>query len=104
MADLSRSDIEYLSRLARLELTGEEMDRYATQLTQVVHFVEQLNEIDTEQVNAELGVTGLTNVLADDVPRDEELLDREKALGAAPRRDADFIEVRAVLGGEQGAA
>jgi aspartyl-tRNA(Asn)/glutamyl-tRNA(Gln) amidotransferase subunit C len=103
MADLSRSDIQHLARLARLELTEEEYERFAEQLTSVVHYVEQLSAVDTSGEEARVGVTGMKNVMrADEVALAD--LDRESVLNEAPRRDGDFLEVRAVLGGETGAA
>ena len=61
----------------------------------------------TEGISDGRGVTGLQNVLAADVPREKTdlaNLDVERALASAPRRDGQFIEVRAVLGGESGEA
>jgi aspartyl-tRNA(Asn)/glutamyl-tRNA(Gln) amidotransferase subunit C len=103
MSDLSRSDIQHLSRLARLALTEEEYERYAGQLSKVVHYVEQLSAVDTSKVEAGVGVTGLKNVLAADETTQSDF-NHEVALSAAPRRDGEFIEVRAVLGGEVEAA
>ncbi len=100
MTELSRSDIQHLARLARLDLTDEEYERYATQLTNVVGYVEQLSGVDTSGVEARVGVTGLRNVLAADEPDEVSFFDDQKALAAAPRKDGEFIEVRAVLGGE----
>lgn len=99
MAELSHGDIQHLARLARLELTASEMDRYAAQLTNVVAYVDQLSTVDTSAVTVHTGVTGLLNVARDDVPGAAPF-DLEKALAALPRRDGHFIEVRAVLGGE----
>ncbi|HSI21272.1 MAG TPA: Asp-tRNA(Asn)/Glu-tRNA(Gln) amidotransferase subunit GatC [Verrucomicrobiae bacterium] len=99
MSELSRSDIQHLSRLARLSLTEEEYERYATQLTQVVGYVDQLSSVDTSHVESRVGVTGLTNVMRADVPVESDF-NLDLALSAAPRRDGDYIEVRAVLGGE----
>jgi aspartyl-tRNA(Asn)/glutamyl-tRNA(Gln) amidotransferase subunit C len=104
MANLSRSDIEHLAQLARLNLSEEEMERYAEQLTQVVSYVEQLGAVATDGVSAERGVSGRENVLREDVVSAVPSFDREQALGAFPRRSGDFLEVRAVLGDEQGAA
>ncbi len=107
MNELSRDDIRHLSHLSRLELTDEEYARYATQLSSVVQYVAQLQSVDTSSVQAHLGVTGLTNVLADDVvrekgtPADIEPMD---VINKAPRHHGRLIEVRAVLGGEVGAA
>lgn len=97
--ELSESDIQHLARLARLDLTAEEYTRYAEQLTNVVHYVDTLNEVDTKNVALQAGVTGLTNVMSADEPVAEDF-DRELAFKSFPRRDGDFIEVRAVLGGE----
>lgn len=103
MAELSDSDIQHLARLARLDLTEEESGRYATQLSSVVQYVERLSTVDTNSAEARVGVTGLQNILADDVPITEDF-EREKALATAPLRSGDFIEVRAVLGSEVEAA
>lgn len=99
MAELSDSDIQHLARLARLDITAEETARYADQLTAVVHYVETLSEVDTSKVTAHTGVTGLTNVLRAD-EADTSGFNHDVATAAFPRRDGDFIEVRAVLGGE----
>jgi aspartyl-tRNA(Asn)/glutamyl-tRNA(Gln) amidotransferase subunit C len=103
MAELSDSDIQHLARLARLDLTTEEIARYADQLTSVVQYVDSLSEVDTSKVKTRTGVTGLINVVMADEPVENDF-DREKALASLPRRDGNFIEVRAVLGGEVEAA
>lgn len=100
MAELSRSDIEHLARLARLNLIEEEMERYAGQLSRVVEYIEQLNAVDTARAGE---VSGLELQPVADIPNDA-FFDREAALDAAPLREGDFIEVRAVLGGEVEAA
>ena len=107
MSTLSQSDIAHLAKLARLEVGTEDAERYAGQLTTVVAYVEQLQQVPTEGISDGRGVTGLQNVLAADVPREKTdlaNLDVERALASAPRRDGQFIEVRAVLGGESGEA
>jgi aspartyl-tRNA(Asn)/glutamyl-tRNA(Gln) amidotransferase subunit C len=103
MTDLSRDDIAHLGRLARLELTDEESVRYAGQLSSVVHYVEQLQAVDTSKVKTRLGVTGMSNILAADEPRvtgSPADIDAMTAIAHAPRHSGRFIEVRAVLGGE----
>jgi aspartyl-tRNA(Asn)/glutamyl-tRNA(Gln) amidotransferase subunit C len=107
MAELSREDIKHLSHLARLQLTEEEYSRYAGQLSSVVDYVAQLQAIDTEGIDAKLGVTGMTNKLADDMPRvadDLASINPLDIISNAPLSEGRFIEVRAVLGGEEGAA
>jgi len=66
MAKLSVEEIEHIAKLSRLELTAEEKELYAGQLSEVLGYVSQLNEIDTENVDGTSNVTGLSNIYRDD--------------------------------------
>lgn len=93
---LSRSDVARVSLLARLRFSEAELDTMAQQLTQVVEYFEQLNELDTSAVTPMAHATDIQNVFAPD--RLESSLDRELALANAPKRDAECYRVPAVLG------
>ena len=66
MADLSRDDVLKLARLARLDLSDEEIERYARELTEILHYVEQLQGVDVSGLKPTNQVTGLTNVMRED--------------------------------------
>lgn len=66
MADLSRDDILRLAKLARLSVTDDEVDEYAQELAEILHYVEQLQSVDTDGLKPTYQVTGLTNVMRDD--------------------------------------
>jgi len=107
MSTLSRDDIAHLGRLARLELTQEEQDRYASQLSSVVSYIDQLSEVETSGVNASAGVTGLETVLsADETWKDDDLcvVSRESLLAGAPAHDEQFMLVKAVMSDGEGGA
>jgi aspartyl-tRNA(Asn)/glutamyl-tRNA(Gln) amidotransferase subunit C len=107
MSSVSREDINHLATLARLSLTEEEEERYASQLSNVVGYVEQLQKVAVTEKNIGKGVTGLSTVLAADVPRSESdpaFINTEALLTEAPLRSEHFVQVRAVLNGEGGAA
>ncbi len=93
---LSRDEVAKVSLLARLRFNDEELDTLTTQLGQVVEYIRQLEELDTESVQPMAHVADIHNVLADDVPRPS--LDREAALANAPKRDDECYRVPAVLG------
>lgn len=100
MSNLSKSDITHLAQLARLQLSNEESERYAEQLSKVVSYVDQLTSVATGEMGSN-GVTGLTNVLQADEPRAAGSLanlNPEEALAMAPLRDGHSLVVRAVLG------
>jgi aspartyl-tRNA(Asn)/glutamyl-tRNA(Gln) amidotransferase subunit C len=55
---ISQSDIEKVAQLAHLELGEEELKTFGPQITEIIAYVEQLNELDTENVEPAIG--GLT--------------------------------------------
>ena len=93
---LSRQDVEKVSLLARLQFSDEQLDKMTAQLGQIVGYVEQLSELDTDGVEPMAHALDMANVFADDVAR--ESLDREQALANAPKRDDECYRVPAVLG------
>jgi aspartyl-tRNA(Asn)/glutamyl-tRNA(Gln) amidotransferase subunit C len=80
---LSRDQVLYVARLARLELTSEEVDRFADELSKVLDHIELIAELgDLEDIPPTSHVVDVENVLREDVPRPS--LPREKALESAP--------------------
>lgn len=70
MADLTRDDVLKLARLARLDLSEDEVNEYTKELTSILAYVEQLGSIDISDLKPTNQVTGLTNVVRDDVEVD----------------------------------
>lgn len=70
MAKLSRVDILKLAQLARLDLTEEEIEEYALELSSILQYVEQLQAVDVSGLSPTNQVSGLTNVTRDDVEID----------------------------------
>jgi len=75
MAKLSISDVDYIARLSRLDLSPAEKEKFANQLSSVLEYVELLREVDTEGVEPTAQVTGLTNISAVDQVKESENLD-----------------------------
>lgn len=92
-------DVRKIAKLAHLEITDAEVELYTTQLASIVGYVEQLNELDTEAVEASIG--GLTpegaatRTTRDDAPH--ESLGQKKALDQAPAPVAGHFQVPKVL-------
>ena len=98
MTNITPDTVEKIARLARLRFTPEELVEFAGQFSQIVSYVEQLNEVNTE------GVEPL-EAIYDSVapPREDEpgpALTSAEALSNAPRRTEGFFAVPKVLGGE----
>ncbi len=92
---LSRDEVAKVALLARLRLTPDELDVFTGQLSSIVDFVAQLQEVDTSDVEPLAHGVEMRNVFRDDVRGPA--LDREAALSNAPKRTADSFLVPAVL-------
>lgn len=66
MTKLSRDDVLKLARLSRLELSEEEIAEYQRELSAILQYVEQLQNIDVTGLEPTSQVTGLVNVMRKD--------------------------------------
>lgn len=88
--------MEKVARLARLALSDEETVKYQDQLSSILHYIGQLDEVDTKNVPPTAQVTGAANVLADDEIKNE----RQGELPVdVPVHDGTNIRVRGVFDG-----
>lgn len=96
---LSQDQVLHVARLARLELTGEELQRHAGELSKVVDWIDKISELgDMADVEPTSHVVALTNQLREDEPRPS--LPVEKALDQAPDHDETGFRVPRVGGAE----
>jgi aspartyl-tRNA(Asn)/glutamyl-tRNA(Gln) amidotransferase subunit C len=96
---INEADIEKIAQLAHLEITSEELKLFAPQIAGIVTYVDQLNAVDTHDVEPSLG--GLTpEGEQTDSARDDELvpsLGQKVALAEAPDPAAGYFRVPKVL-------
>jgi aspartyl-tRNA(Asn)/glutamyl-tRNA(Gln) amidotransferase subunit C len=94
---LSEQQIQHIAKLARLDLTDAELEKYGRQLSAVLNYIDQLKEVDVTGVEPTAQVTGLANVLREDEVRDWDNREIEAALADAPERQERFIKVKRVI-------
>ncbi len=95
VADLTREEVEHVARLAYLRFTPEELEQFRIQLSGILTFISELQEVDTAMISPTAQVIPLTNVLREDEALAS--LDRDAFLANVPREEEGFIEVDAVL-------
>jgi len=93
---LARTDVEKVALLARLDLADDELDRLTTELQQIVGYVDQLSEVNTDDVEPMAHAVEVSNVFAADAVRPS--LPREEALANSARHNSKAFLVPAVLG------
>ena len=96
MSRISRDDVVNVAKLARLNLTEEELDRFTGQLDAVLDHADDVASLDLEGVPPTAHPLPLKNVLRPDEPRPS--LDRAEVLAAAPAVEDDRFRVPPVLG------
>ncbi len=95
MADISKEQVKHVAHLARLAVTEDEADLFTDQLSSIIDYAEQLNELDTEGVEPTTHVMDLKNVLRKDEPK--EWISKEDALKNAPDKQNGYFRVPSIL-------
>jgi aspartyl-tRNA(Asn)/glutamyl-tRNA(Gln) amidotransferase subunit C len=88
-------DVRYTAQLARLHLSEEEIAKFQTQLSQVLAYVEKLEQVDVSGVEPTAHAHAVFNVFRDDVPRD--WFTSDDALSNAPRTANQLFIVSKVI-------
>jgi aspartyl-tRNA(Asn)/glutamyl-tRNA(Gln) amidotransferase subunit C len=88
-------DVDHVAALARLSFTDEEKATLVAQLNQILAYMEQLNRLETGDVEPLSHVVDLSNVFRDDVLRAS--LPREEILKNAPAHTEKFFKVPKVI-------
>lgn len=94
---LTKQEIEHVAKLARLELTEEEINKYGEQLSAVLSYIDQLSEVDTAGVEPTAQVTGLENVWREDEVEVWDETQTRNALELAPELEDSQIKVKRIL-------
>ncbi len=93
--ELSHEAVRWIADLARLELTDEEIERYAGQLSHILQHFERLQTLDTSHIEPTASVLPLKNVLRPDVAAAP--LPPEAVIANAPDALDNQFRVSAVL-------
>ena len=92
---LTVSEVEHVADLARLKLGREDVKKFVTQLSDILSYINQLDELDTENVVPTSQVTGLINVARNDETTAS--LAAEEVLKNAPEKSGNLFKVKAVF-------
>lgn len=94
---LTKEQIEHIARLARLELTEEELEKYGNQLSAVLDYVGELSGADVRGIEPTAQVTGLENILRNDEIHQAGESVISESLAQAPEAEEGQIRVKRVL-------
>ena len=92
---LTTKEIKHIAKLARLELTAEEEEKFSRQISSILEYVEKINKLDTKSIEPISQITGLENAV-----REDDIIDsviQSDILKSAPDRDGNLFKVKSVF-------
>jgi len=95
MAKLTKQEVEHVAKLARLDFSEEDKKKLSEQLGEILDYIDQLNELDTENVKPTSHVIPVKNVVRPDEVKPS--LTRDEALANAPNNVNNLFEVPKIV-------
>ena len=92
---ISKDQVEYVARLANLELNDEEKEIFTRQLNSILSYMDKLNQLDTANVDSTSHVLPIKNIFRQDNVKPS--LPKEEALANAPDQKNGFFRVPRVI-------
>lgn len=87
---ISKETIDYVSKLAHLDLKEDEKERLSGELSDILGYFEKLNDLNTENVEPTThAIEGLINVFREDIPK-KSLSNKEALKNAEHKKDGYF--------------
>lgn len=94
---LIKKEVEHIASLARVRLTEKEKELFSHQLSSVLDYVNQLQEVSASGVVETAQVTGLENAMRKDEVKACEKKTRDRIVKNFPERDDDLCKVKTVF-------
>lgn len=92
---LSRKEIEYVANLSRIELSSEEMEKFASQLSSILDYINKLKELDVQNQAPMTHVFDIKNVMRKDSVKNS--ISSEQALQSAPAKDKKYFKAPKIV-------
>jgi aspartyl-tRNA(Asn)/glutamyl-tRNA(Gln) amidotransferase subunit C len=96
---IDRQQVQKIAHLARLEITPEEEVLFATQLSNILDYFEQLSELDTKNVPPTTRAIETSNITRPDLTKTYQ--NREEIFKEAPQPEGDYFRVPQILGSDE---
>ncbi len=95
---LTSEQVKHVAKLANLPLTPEEEEKYSQQLSKILDYIDQLNQVNTDNVEPTYNVSGQVNIMA----KDEEVksLSQEEAIKNGVNTKNGYLVTKGVFSGE----
>ena len=97
MASLTNDEASKVAHLAKLDLSKDEIEKFKVQLSEIISYINQLQEVDTSSTEPTSQTTGLTSVTRDDTIDPNRLLTPNEATSGTEKIHNNYFVVPALI-------
>jgi len=90
---ISKEQVEHIAKLARIDLSEKEEEKFSKELSSILDFVDQLNQADTKNIKPIQQITGLESVMRKDEVNPKLQTTNYKLLEGAPDKKDNYYKV-----------
>ena len=94
---LTKKEVQHIADLARLGLDDKEIEEYRKELSSILDYIEALNKVEVEGVEATSHPGDLKNVIREDRAKKKDEKTAGKLLEAAPDKENGYVKVKSIL-------
>lgn len=94
---ITKKEVQHVAKLARLNMTGKEEEKFAKELSLILNYVEKLKEVKVDKVEPTSHPFEVENVMRKDVSQKPEKEVTQKLIEAAPAKKKNHIKVKTIL-------
>ncbi len=94
---ISKKEVEHIAKLARIGLDAKELEKYRKDLSSILDYVDQLQEVDVANVEPTTNSVRIASVMRQDVALPEDKARVGKLVHEAPDREGGYIKVPLIL-------
>ena len=92
---ISKEELIHIAKLASLNLTEEEIERYSNDMTEILEFANEINSVNTDNVGETIAANEKYNVFRKDEIKQN--VDKEALLQNAPSKDDGMFRIPKVI-------
>jgi len=94
---LTKSQVQHIANLAKLKIDDKEAEKYGEELSKVLGYIDQLNEVDTAGRQLDIDASGLVDSWRVDEAEDWDKAERDLALHQAEVVENNLVKVPKII-------
>jgi len=95
---IDKEQVEHIAKLARINLTEKEKEKFSAELSSILDYIDKLNQADISSVESISQVTGLNNIVRDDIEIKKVNTEiRKEILKGAPEKKDNYFKAPKIL-------